>query len=343
MGSQLKSEFQIAGKLVARTATPLVIAEAGTAHFGSFEKMKRLVDLAVEAGADLFKTQAYDTSQMISNTLPEWQERMASRNVDFDFIKKTKNYCEQRGIPFLCTPHDEIAFSWLEELEVSAYKIGSGERGNVRFFELVGESGKPVLLSTGMSNHLDVDQAVETFEKSGCENLALLHCVTAYPTPAADVNLRSINFFLDRYPVPIGYSDHTPSSTACIAAVGCGATIIERHITLDYNIPNAQDWKVSSGPADFGDFVDTIKSAHKMLGKLEKQRRGSELNAENWAIKRLVAAKDLPAGHKIHPDDIMLKRAVDGFTPEFYNSVIGMTLTIAKKKDMPISSLDVSS
>ena len=335
--------FKVGDLEVGRTQRPIIIAEAGTAHFGSMEKMQSLVDLAVDAGADILKTQAFCPDQMISKTLPDWQKRMKSRNVSFEFIRDTKDYCMKKGIPFLCTPHDETALEWLIELEIDAFKIGSGERGNFSFLKKIAERKKPIILSTGMCDASDVDESIKILEKNGCEDLALLHCVTAYPTPQSDVNLRSISFFQKKYQVPIGYSDHTPSPTACIAAVALGACIIERHITLDYDIPNAQDWRVSSGPDDFADFVYEMQATFDMMGKAEKKRRGSELSAEKWAIKRIVTTRNIYSGNVLLASDLQSKRAGFGITSDNLDNVIGRRLVRDVQADFPICEEDLGS
>jgi N-acetylneuraminate synthase/N,N'-diacetyllegionaminate synthase len=185
-----KESFQIGNRWIGGEAPVLIIAEAGVSHFGSLEKAIRLVDLAADAGADLFKTQAFATDRLISSRSPEWRDRLRSKEADFDFLAAMKARCDERDLPFICTGHDESVLPWLDELNVPAFKIGSGERGNVEFIRTIAERGKPVILSTGMYRREDVQEALEAVQAAGCDELAVLHCVTSYPTPPEQVNLR---------------------------------------------------------------------------------------------------------------------------------------------------------
>lgn len=336
-----KERFRIGNRWVGGTAPVVIIAEAGVSHFGSLEKAIRLVDLAADAGADLFKTQAFSTDRLISSRLPEWRDRLRSKEVGFDFLQAMKARCDERGLAFICTGHDESVLPWLDELQVPAFKVGSGERGNVDFFRILAEREKPVILSTGMYRREDVQEALEVFRAAGCRELAILHCVTSYPTPPDQVNLKAMDVLQEMFPGPVGYSDHTQGALAVMAAVARGAQIIEKHISLDFDIPDAQDWKVSCGPDDFHNFVSDIRAVERVLGKVEKCPQACETGALEWALKSLVATRELPAGTIIEADMLVAKRPGGGLPPSRHRDVIGQRLKRRLVEDEALTEGDV--
>jgi N-acetylneuraminate synthase/N,N'-diacetyllegionaminate synthase len=315
----------------------LIIAEAGVAHFGSREKALALVDLAADAGADVFKTQAFSTDEMISSRLPEWRERMRPKEVGFDFIAAMKARCDERGLPFMCTAHDESVLPWLDELDVPAFKIGSGERGNTPYIRRLAERGKPIVLSTGMYDEADIDQVIAAIGDAGCRRLALLHCVTSYPTPPEEVNLRAMNTIARLFPGPVGYSDHTRGDLAVLGAVALGARVIEKHIALDFDIPNAQDWKVACGPHDFPELIRRIRDIERMIGDARKIARPCETPALEWALKSLVAVRDLPSGSVLDASMLTAKRPGDGVSPAQLPEVLGKVLVRPLAADEPLT------
>ena len=318
--------ISISGTPVGPGAPVYVIAEAGVAHFGDAGKAAALVDLAFEAGADAFKTQAYTTNALISPRLQEWRERLRTKEVSFEFIARMKERCDQYGLTFLCTAHDRSVVPWLEELQVPAYKVGSGERGNLPFLcELAGK-GKPMILSTGMYEERHLVETIAALSASGLRQLALLHCITAYPTPMDQVNLRVMDRMRELFPGPVGYSDHTADHRAALAAVARGASIIEKHITLDFDVPNAQDWKVSCGPDDLAVFVKAIRDVEVLLGRPDLEVQECERPALNWALKSLIAAGPLPAGTLIEPRHLDAMRPGDGLSPAELQFVLGRRL-----------------
>lgn len=331
------SSFRIGNRLVGGDAPVLVIGEAGVAHFGDLGKGLALVDLAAGTGCDVFKTQAFSTEALISSRLPHWRQRLASKEVGYDFLARLKERCDQRGIVFICTAHDETVLPWLEQLAVPAYKVGSGERGNLPFIMRIASLGKPVILSTGMYEAQDIGQTLDAVASVGCEWLALLHCVTSYPTPAEQVNLRSMEFLRSVFPGPVGYSDHTEGELATLAAVAMGASVVEKHISLDFNVPNAQDWKVSAGPGNLAGLVSKIRTIEKMRGQATKQLQACEEGALTWALKSLVAARDIPAGTILKPEHIASKRPGGGISPAEIDKVVGRRLRTSITIDQAIS------
>lgn len=335
------AEFQIGRRTIGPSHPVFIIAEAGVNHFGSIDKALKLVDLAVDAGADAFKTQVFNTDRLVSSRLPEWRDRLRPKEVPLDFVREVKRHCDARGILFLCTAHDEETLPWLDELDVAAMKVGSGERSNLPYFRAVAARGKPVILSTGMYEIAHVEQAVSTFAKAGCEELAVLHCVTSYPTPVEQVNLRAMEQLRKVFPGPVGYSDHTRGHHVPLAAVALGAQLIEKHITLDFDVPNAQDWKVSCGPDDLAQFVTSIRDIEAALGRPEKRIQECEIGALNWALKSLVAASPLSTGTRLAPGMLIAKRPGDGVDPSHVDEFIGRELSRDLAEDETISRSDL--
>lgn len=331
------SNFNIGSRAVGAGSPVLIIAEAGVNHFGDASKADDLVDIAAEGGADVFKTQAFSTEALVASSLPEWRERLKPKEVSFDFIARMKERCDKHGMLFMCTAHDHSVMPWLDALDVPAFKIGSGERNNVPYFREIASRGKPVILSTGMYSEFDIRQAIQTFSAAGLKELAILHCVTSYPTPPSQINLKAMSAIAKYFPGPIGYSDHTKGHHIPLAAVAMGAQIIEKHITLDFDVPNAQDWKVSAGPEDFADFVREIREVEAALGSAEKFLQDCESNAVNWALKSLVTLKDLSAGTLLNEKHVGAKRPGGGIAPSEIDRVVGKKLRRDIKMDQALN------
>jgi len=325
--------IDIPGHRIGPGESVLIIAEAGVAHFGDPCKARDLVDLAADAGADVLKVQAFHTDALVSACLPEWRDRLRPKEVDFDFLSRIKERCDERGILFLCTPHESSVLPWLDEWDVPLIKIGSGERGNTPFFREIAKLGKPVILSTGMYAQEHINQMLMEFSRAGLNELALMHCVTSYPAPVTDVNLRAMESLRTAFDGPVGYSDHTQGHHICLAAVAMGAQIIEKHITLDFNIPNAQDWKVSCGPDDFAEFVRLIREVESARGSSSKSLRECEKGASQWALKSLVSMRPLSAGHVLAEEDMVAKRPGNGISPAQLQEVIGRVLRVDLAED----------
>lgn len=330
------ASFRIGDREVGGDAPLLFIAEAGVGHFGDLELALELVDLAADAGADAFKTQLFDVEALIAARADDWRQRLRPRNLPLEEFRQLRQRCGERGLLFIATAHDASRLPWLEELDVDAVKVGSGERNNPDFLTALAGLGKPMIVSTGMHSDADVRQAVEACRAGGCRELALLHCVTSYPTPDTDMNLRAMAALAKITPVPIGWSDHTEDHLACHAATALGAKLVEKHITIRRDIPDAQDWKVSAGPEDLAQLIEDLRRIERMLGHAHKDPAPSEEAAVVWATKSLVAAADLPAGHLLGRADIVAKRPGDGVPPDRIGSVLGKRLKLPLAADDPI-------
>ena len=315
--------FDIGGRPVGGDAPVLVIAEAGVAHFGDMKLAHQLVDLAATAGADVFKTQIFDVDELFAKSMPEWRERLRPRNLSLEECHELKRECDEKGLLFVATAHDESRIPWLRELDVPAVKVGSGERNNPGFLRQLAGLGKPMIVSTGMYADADVTEALDALAEAGCDRVALLHCITSYPTPEDQVNLAAMERLKALFPGPVGYSDHTVDGLAVLAAVARGARVIEKHITILRDVPNAQDWKVSAGPENFAPLIADIRRVEALLGHGRKEAAPCEEAGAAWALKSLVAARDLPAGHRLGAGDIVARRPGGGVPAnrmvEFYD------------------------
>lgn len=333
MKFKLNNIFYIKERKIGGKNPIFIIAEAGVAHFGSLDKAKRLVDLAVDAKADAVKFQIFKTDAMISKESEEWRNRMRTRELPFEAFREIQAYCNEKKIIFFATAHDEPSLEFLDSLDVPAYKIGSGEVSNWSFLEKAASKKKPVILSTGMYTLEDIGKALKVIEKTGNPDIAVLHCVTSYPTPPSEENLRAMDTIREAYGVIVGYSDHTKGFHFPLAAAALGASIIEKHITLDFNVPDAQDWKVSCGPEDFPVMVQQIRDIEAGLGSGIKIPAESERPSINWARKSLVAIEDILEGEIIDLKKIGAKRPGFGIMPSDIDKVIGKRANKKIKKD----------
>ncbi|MDA2909526.1 N-acetylneuraminate synthase family protein [Nitrospiraceae bacterium AH_259_D15_M11_P09] len=328
--------FSIGHRQVGGESPVLIIAEAGVCHFGDVKKALALVDLAVESGADIFKTQVFDTDRLVSSVSPEWRERLRCKELSKADIAIVKAYCDDKGIMFLATAHEENALAFLhDEIDMVAFKIGSGEVENWSFLRDIARRGKPMILSTGMYEIDQITKAIEIIASEGCQKLAVLHCVSLYPTPPEAVNLYVMQTIRSFFPGPVGYSDHTAGTAVPLAAVALGARIIEKHITLDINVPNAQDWKVACTPKAFPQFVADIRTIEKARGNGIKQISPAERESITWARKSVFAACDIPMGIVIKQEMLVSMRPGTGLPPSLIDQIVGCVAS----KDLPAGSM----
>ena len=341
MSDNFQANFEIGGRSVGQGHPILIIAEAGVAHFGDMDLARQLVDMAADGGADVFKTQFFDVEALISKRAADWRSRLRPRNLTLDQARELKTQCEERGLAFAATAHDETRIPWLVELDVPVVKVGSGERNNPEFITKLARLGKPMILSTGMYRESDVLEAMNACQEGGCQRLVLLHCVTSYPTPDDQVNLRRLDRLKEIFPGPVGYSDHTEDDAAVSAAVARGATVVEKHITIMRDIPDAQDWRVSADPETLPQLVSDIRRVEALLGHNRIEPASCEEGGLLWALKSLVTVSDLPAGHALRPQDLVAKRPGDGLPPNRLGEVIGRRLKVPLSADSALAMEDL--
>ncbi|MFN3882486.1 MAG: N-acetylneuraminate synthase [Nitrincola lacisaponensis] len=316
----------------------LIIAEAGVNHNGDMELAKKLIAAAADAGADLVKFQTFIAANIISRHAPkaeyqkgatdptESQQEMVrklelSRAQHLELISE----CKKEGIGFFSTAFDLDSINLLEELNADdIVKVPSGELTNLPYLRYLTRHGKPVLLSTGMAHLGDIEAAIDVIEQAGTSrnNITLLHCTTEYPTPMEDVNLLAMVNIGKAFGVKVGYSDHTPGIEVPIAAVALGATVIEKHFTLDRNLPGP-DHRASLEPDELKAMVNGIRNIEKALGDGIKRPSPSELKNKPIARKSIVAARPIRAGELFSEENLMAKRPGVGISPMQWDAVIG--------------------
>jgi N,N'-diacetyllegionaminate synthase len=329
---------------------PVVIAEIGVNHNGDAALAHRLIDVAADAGADIAKLQVFKTELEISRfaaLAPYQRETSAGAANQFELCKKLelplpaldglKRHCAARGIGFLCSVFDAESLAFLvEELEVHALKIGSGEVTNTPLLERIGGCRVGAILSTGGCTLGEVADAVATLRAAGCPEIVLLHCVSSYPAPAAELNLRAIDTMKRRFALPVGFSDHSTGTQAAIAAAALGAVAIEKHVTLDHGMPGP-DHRASADPAQLAALVPGVRAAHSMLGSGVKQPAACEL-ANLLLIRRgLVARGSLRKGDRLTRERIEIKRPAHGIAPCALEQALGRQLSRDLQDDEPIT------
>ncbi len=318
------SHIEISGRKIGPDEPCYVIAEGGVSHFGLLTKAFELINLAKISGADVYKTQHYRTNKLVGPSSPEWRDRLRAKEMPDEAICAMKEYCTNQGIPFLCTPHDEDVLEFLDvTLDVPAFKIGSGEVENWPFLANVARRNKPIILSTGMYELTQIEEAIKLLADNGCDQLAILHCVTSYPAAPSIINLKVMDQIRQFFDGPVGYSDHTEGTAIPLAAVAIGADIVEKHITLARDVPNAQDWKVSCGADTFPGFVRDVRLIEKALGGAPKTLSSAEIQSIQWARKSLTAKQSIPAGTKITACMLAVQRPGTGLSASLLDSVVG--------------------
>lgn len=314
-----------------------VIAEAGVNHNGSVEIAKQLVDVAAEAGADYVKFQTFKAEKIASRfaVKAEYQkENTGSAENQVAMLRKLElseedhneliRHCKSKGIKFFSTPFDSDSILLLKRLGLRLGKIPSGEITNLPYLRNMAASFDEIIMSSGISDMNEVETAVNILEKAGCgrEQITILHCNTQYPTPFDDVNLRAMLTIRDHFGVKVGYSDHTNGIEVAIAAVALGATVIEKHFTLDRNM-DGPDHKASIEPAELIEMVQSIRNVEKALGSPEKKASPSELKNKNIARKSIVASTDIIAGEIFTEQNLTVKRPGNGISPMKWDEIIG--------------------
>jgi len=316
-----------------------IIAEAGVNHNGSLKLAKKLIEAAVAAKADFVKFQTFVTENCITKYTEkaEYQLSMTNKNeTQFEMVKKLEldrtaheeliKHCENKGIRFLSTAFDQDSIDLLEELNIPLYKIPSGEITNLPYLRYIGRMGKPFIMSTGMATLDEVRVALNVLLSTGTEKdqVTVLHCNTEYPTPMEDVNLKAMLSLRDELGVAVGYSDHTLGIEIPIAAVALGATVIEKHFTLDRTLPGP-DHRASLEPLELKAMVTAIRNIEKAMGDGVKKPSPSEAKNKPIARKSIVAKKPIKKGELFSEDNLTVKRPGTGISPMEWDVVLGKT------------------
>ena len=338
---------RIGKSLIGRGYPVFVIAEAGVNHNGDLGLARQLIDVAISAGANAVKFQTFNAEEIAAPDAPKADYQLATTTPgqsQLEMLHKLelprdahftlKAYCDEQGIMFLSTPFDERSVDLLESLSVPAYKVSSGDLTNLPLIEQVSRKGKPVIISTGMSTLEEVGAAVKTAQNAGCDELILLHCVSNYPANPDEVNLRAMRTMEEQFEVPVGFSDHTEGIAISLAAVALGAVIIEKHFTLDRNLPGP-DHQASLEPTELATMVKDIRSVEHSFGDGHKKPTLAEIETAKVARRSIMAGVTLKAGTVLKRDLLVLKRPGTGLPPSMLGSLIGRRTRI----DIPAGAL----
>jgi N-acetylneuraminate synthase len=327
----------IAGKVIGSGHPCFVIAEAGVNHNGSRDLACRLVDEAQRAGADAVKFQTFVAERLVTPDAPkaEYQRRAtAAGESQFEMLRRLElsradhevvlARCREKGIVFLSSPFDESSADLLDDLDVPAFKIPSGEITNLPFLAYVARKRRPMIVSTGMASLGEVESAVRVIAEAGNDACVLLHCVSNYPAAPADVNLRAMATMAAAFGVPVGYSDHTLGTEVALAAVALGASVLEKHFTLDRALPGP-DHQASLEPAELARLTRGVRTVEAALGHGRKEVTAAEADTAAVARKSLVAAVDLQAGTVLTDELVTVRRPGTGLPPAMKPALIGRT------------------
>lgn len=313
----------------------IIIAEAGVNHNGNFELAKKMVDAAKEAGVDYVKFQTFNPKKLVSKYAEkaEYQkETTGSDETQLQMLQKLtltednflslRDYCREVGIGFISTPFDLDSIAFLETFDMDFWKVPSGEVTNLPYLEAIARTKRKVVMSTGMCDMNEIQDAIEVLEKNGTTDITLLHCNTQYPTPYEHVNLSAMNSIRDALHKEVGYSDHTQGIEVPIAAVAMGATVIEKHFTLDKNM-EGPDHKASLNPLELQQMVVAIRNIEQAIGNGLKEPSSSEMANKGVARKSIVASRSIKQGEVFSGDNLTTKRPGTGISPMKWYEVIG--------------------
>lgn len=327
-----------------------IIAEAGVNHNGDAARARALIDAAAQAGADAVKFQTFRPDLLVTRSAQkaEYQkvqtgsdqsqrDMLAALSLSDNVFRELSQHCAARNIIFLSTPFDAASADFLASIKVPLIKISSGDLTNLPLLRHIGALKLPIILSTGMATLGEIEASVDALEQAGAkrQDITLLHCNTDYPTPWHDVNLRVIDTLRRAFDLPVGYSDHTIGIEIACAAVALGATVIEKHFTLDRSLPGP-DHKASLEPDELTSLVRSIRHIELAMGSVRKVPTASELPNRAVARRSLVAARPIKAGDVFGPDNLVSKRAERGLSPMLWDHVVGCVARRDFAEDEPI-------
>lgn len=335
--------FKIGDRRVGPGEPTFVIAEAGSNHNGDLDLAKELIDVAAKAGADAVKFQTFRAENLYVKDSGEVEylnddrsiyEIIQSMEMPYEWIPELYEYCSEQGVLFMSTPFDERSADELAEY-VPAWKVASYTSSHVPFLQYLAETDKPIIMSTGAHELAEVRESVEVLQEAGVSNLVLLQCVAAYPTPLADINVRVVETLTEEFEVPAGLSDHTlDPETAPAAAVALGASVVEKHFTLDKTM-EGPDHEFALEPDELEKMVSAIRKTEVVLGNGKKQILDVEEELSRAARRRIQAARDIASGQTIDEQDIALLRPgkrSEGLPPKYKQDIIGHEVTTRIKK-----------
>lgn len=346
----VEMKIKIADNLIGEGEPCFIIAEAGVNHNGDIDLARKLVDAAREAGADAVKFQTFKAEMIVTRSAEKagyQKETTPSEESQYDMIRKLElagedfrnlfAYAQEKGILFLSSPFDKGSVDLLSELGVSALKIPSGEITNFPLLKHISRQRKPIILSTGMATQEEVGEALEVIKEQGTDEIILLHCVTSYPAKIEDMNLKAMETLRNTFQLPAGLSDHSIGIIIPVAAVALGACVIEKHFTLDKNLPGP-DHRASLEPDELKQMITAIRNVEKAMGNGIKKPTKVEDENKKMVRRSLVAKVDIPQGTTITEEMLAIKRPGAGLEPKYLGEVIGRTAEATIKKDEIITT-----
>jgi len=329
--------FSIEGRKISETEEPYIIAELSANHNGSLDRAKLSIKIAKDCGVDAVKIQTYNADTMTIDSDKSdfivkgglWNgyklyDLYKEAHTPFEWHSDLYKYASEIGITLFSTPFDESAVDLLESLNSPAYKIASFELTDLPLISYVAKKGKPIFLSTGMATEIEISEALETARSSGCNSLLLFHCISSYPAPIEQANLRQILNLKKKFGVSVGLSDHTIGNTAAVTAIALGACAIEKHFTISRN-DKGPDSEFSIEPGELTELVRDIKNSWNALGSENFARPISELSSKVFR-RSLYFMSDIKSGEKIKASDIRRIRPGFGISPKYFDKLIGKTL-----------------
>ena len=320
------------GTVLSDYGRPYIVSEVNSSHNGNMELAKQMIDASVEIGCDCVKFQSWSVSSLYSKTYydanPIAKRFVQKFSMSPDQLKELADYCKDKGISFSSTPYSEEEVDFLvEECHVPYIKIASMELDNPKFLRYIGAKQVPIILSTGMSSMQEVEEAVSILHSVGVEQMAILHCVSIYPTILHSVNLNNILGLREKFGMhPIGFSDHTEGDAAAVAAIALGASVIEKHLTLDRS-KVGMDNGMATEPSAFTQLVDKCRNIQIAMGSKERILMQEELDQRSNMRRSLVSTRDIKTGEIIQESDLYAKRPGTGFPPNRIDLVVGKVAT----------------
>ena len=331
-----------------------LIAEVGVNHNGDLGLAKNLIDVATIAKVDAVKFQTFITDKVFADSTPKvnyqkdskedqetFNEMVKKYEFSKDNFKELKDYCEKQNIIFLSTPYDEISVEWLDELNIGAFKVSSGDLNNFQLLKLICSKKKPIFLSTGMATLKEVKESLNFLNENGAKEIIIFQCTTNYPSAYEELNLNVIDTYKKEFINHIiGFSDHSLGTLASVGAAAKGVKVIEKHITLDKGM-EGPDHKASLDPNELKQWVEDIRIIEKALGSFEKQPSESEKEIAKIARRSIFSNKNLIIGEILKITDIIVKRPGTGISPNFFYKILGKKINKNIPKDKEINWQDI--
>jgi sialic acid synthase SpsE len=348
------NSFAIAGRQIGTGCEPFIILEAGINHNGDMSIVKDMINCAADSGADALKFQTFKASDFISDSEETYTYKSQGKEVTESMLRMFQRYelsieqwnqivtwCKECGLMFFSTPQNPSDLDFLLSfVNMSVLKVGSDDLTNTPLLKYYASKNIPMIISAGMAYLSEIENAVNTIRDAGNYKLAILHCVSSYPAQPEELHLRKMHTIASAFDLPVGFSDHTIGSKAAVAAVSLGACIVEKHFTLDKNLPGPDHW-FSVDPKEAREWVNDIRSTYRSLGRSVIEPTSKELEMRKIARRSIVAGRDLGEGTVIKYSDINFKRPGTGLSPSFASHFIGLKLIRNVKKDQLLSFNDV--